>query len=140
MFGRFGWAEILVIVVLVLILFGSGKIPGMMKNLADGINIFKKEIKDTKKKETAASANGAGYVHAMADKTAAAPVVKTARTTKKTDVKKSGVKSASATNGAKTTKGAVKKSAENKAAVAKPVAKKSAARRPTAKKSSAKKH
>ena len=46
MFGRFGWAEILVIVVLVLILFGSSKIPGMMKNLADGINTFKKEIKN----------------------------------------------------------------------------------------------
>ena len=47
MFGRFGWAEILVVVVLVVILFGSNKIPGMMKNLADGLNIFKKEIKKT---------------------------------------------------------------------------------------------
>ena len=46
MFGRFGWAEILVIVVLVVILFGSNKIPGMMKNLADGLNVFKKEIKN----------------------------------------------------------------------------------------------
>ncbi len=46
MFGRFGWAEILVIVVLVLILFGHNKIPGMMKNLADGINVFKKELKN----------------------------------------------------------------------------------------------
>lgn len=45
MFGRLGWAEILVIVVLVVILFGSAKIPGMMKNLADGINVFKKEMK-----------------------------------------------------------------------------------------------
>lgn len=45
MFGRFGWAEILVIVVLVMILFGHNKIPGMMKNLADGLNIFKKELK-----------------------------------------------------------------------------------------------
>lgn len=52
MFGRFGWAEILVIVVLVLILFGHNKIPGMMKNLADGINTFKKELKDTSKKDT----------------------------------------------------------------------------------------
>ncbi|MDW2975279.1 MAG: twin-arginine translocase TatA/TatE family subunit [Alphaproteobacteria bacterium] len=45
MFGRFGWAEILVIVVLVVILFGSNKIPGMMKNLADGLNVFKKEVR-----------------------------------------------------------------------------------------------
>lgn len=51
MFGRFGWAEILVIVVLVLILFGHNKIPGMMKNLADGINVFKKEIKNTKSED-----------------------------------------------------------------------------------------
>ena len=48
MFGRLGWLEILVIVVLVVILFGHNKIPGMMKNLADGLNIFKKEIKDVK--------------------------------------------------------------------------------------------
>lgn len=47
MFGRFGWAEILVIVILVVILFGHAKVPGMMKNLADGINIFKKELKDS---------------------------------------------------------------------------------------------
>ena len=32
---RLGWAEILVILILVLILFGHAKIPGMMKNLAD---------------------------------------------------------------------------------------------------------
>ena len=48
MFGRLGWTEILVIVVLVMILFGHKKIPGMMKNLADGLNIFKKELKSTK--------------------------------------------------------------------------------------------
>jgi Sec-independent protein translocase protein TatA len=27
------------------ILFGHNKIPGMMKNLADGLNVFKKEMK-----------------------------------------------------------------------------------------------
>jgi len=51
MFGRFGWAEILVIVVLVLILFGHNKIPGMMKNLADGINVFKRELKNSNAKK-----------------------------------------------------------------------------------------
>ena len=50
MFGRLGWAEILVIVVLLLILFGHSKIPGMMKNLADGINVFKRELKTAPKK------------------------------------------------------------------------------------------
>ncbi|MDW2995221.1 MAG: twin-arginine translocase TatA/TatE family subunit [Alphaproteobacteria bacterium] len=48
MFGRLGWTEILVIVILVMILFGHKKIPGMMKNLADGLNVFKKELKNTK--------------------------------------------------------------------------------------------
>ena len=50
MFGRFGWAEILIIVVLVAVLFGHNKIPTMMKNLADGLNVFKKELKADKKK------------------------------------------------------------------------------------------
>ena len=48
---RLGWTEIILIVILVMILFMSNKIPGMMRNLADGINVFKKELKDTKKKE-----------------------------------------------------------------------------------------
>lgn len=45
--ANLGWTEILVIVVLVMILFGSAKIPSIMKNLADGINVFKKEMKTT---------------------------------------------------------------------------------------------
>ncbi len=45
---RAGFWEILLIVVLVLVLFGHNKIPGLMKNMANGINIFKKEIKETK--------------------------------------------------------------------------------------------
>lgn len=53
MFGRLGWLEILVIVLLLVILFGHSKIPGMMKNLANGLNTFKKEMKkdDDKKPE-----------------------------------------------------------------------------------------
>ena len=54
MFGRFGWAEILVIVVLIVILFGHNKIPGMMKNLADGLNVFKIELKSEPKAEAPA--------------------------------------------------------------------------------------
>lgn len=54
MFGRLGWMEILVIVLLLVILFGHSKIPGMMKNLANGLNTFKKEMKkdDDKKPES----------------------------------------------------------------------------------------
>ncbi|MBN1325100.1 MAG: twin-arginine translocase TatA/TatE family subunit [Alphaproteobacteria bacterium] len=42
---RAGFWEILLIVVLILILFGHAKIPDLMKNLANGINVFKKELK-----------------------------------------------------------------------------------------------
>jgi Sec-independent protein secretion pathway components len=45
---RFGIWEIILIALLVIVLFGSAKIPGMMKNLAGGIKVFKKEIKDEK--------------------------------------------------------------------------------------------
>ncbi len=50
---RLGWMEILVIVILLIILFGHRAIPSMMKNVADGINIFKKELKNTDKKDGA---------------------------------------------------------------------------------------
>ena len=43
---RGGFWEILLIVLLVLILFGSAKIPAMAKNIANGIKTFKKEVKD----------------------------------------------------------------------------------------------
>ena len=45
---RFGIWEIVLIALLVIILFGSAKIPAMMRNLANGVKIFKKEIKDDK--------------------------------------------------------------------------------------------
>lgn len=51
MFGRLGWMEILVIVLLLVVLFGHAKIPGMMKNLANGLKVFKKEMKTDKRPE-----------------------------------------------------------------------------------------
>lgn len=49
---RPGLWQIILVVVLIFILFGSNKIPDMMRNLAGGINVFKKELKDDKKEET----------------------------------------------------------------------------------------
>ena len=46
---RFGIWEIILIALLVIILFGSAKIPGMMKNIANGVKTFKKEIKEEQK-------------------------------------------------------------------------------------------
>lgn len=48
---RPGIWQIVLVIVLLFILFGSNKIPDMMKNLAGGINVFKKELKDDKKQE-----------------------------------------------------------------------------------------
>ena len=56
---RAGFWEILLIVLLVLILFGHGKIPDMMKNLAGGLKVFKKEMKDDKKAAGAATKKNA---------------------------------------------------------------------------------
>ncbi len=42
--------EIILIVLLVLILFGSAKIPAMARNIAQGIKTFKNEVKDEPKK------------------------------------------------------------------------------------------
>lgn len=44
---RPGLWQIVLVIVLIFILFGSSKIPDMMRNLANGINVFKKEMKDT---------------------------------------------------------------------------------------------
>ena len=46
---RLGVWEIIIIVLLVVILFGHNKIPGMMKNLASGLKVFKKEMKSESK-------------------------------------------------------------------------------------------
>jgi len=56
---RFGPWEIVVIVLLVVILFGHNKIPGMMKNLADGLKVFKKEMKPAEEKQAPTKKPGA---------------------------------------------------------------------------------
>ena len=69
---RAGFWEILLIVLLVLILFGHGKIPQLMKNMADGINVFKKELKDDKVKTEKANQPVAAKKKAPARKKPAA--------------------------------------------------------------------
>lgn len=83
---RPGFWQIVLVIVLLVILFGSNKIPEMMRNLAGGINVFKKELKDDKK-ETAAPP-------------AKKPVAKKAAV-KKTPVKKAVAKKSSAKKTAK---------------------------------------
>lgn len=41
-----GVLQIAVVILLVVVLFGAGRIPTIMENLAKGINSFKKGLKD----------------------------------------------------------------------------------------------
>lgn len=43
------FSEILVILVVVLLLFGTGKFPKIMENFAEGIKAFKNSMKENKK-------------------------------------------------------------------------------------------
>jgi sec-independent protein translocase protein TatA len=42
----FSIAHLLVVLVVVLLLFGAGRVPGIAENLAKGINAFKRGLKD----------------------------------------------------------------------------------------------
>ncbi len=41
-----GTIQIIVIILLVMVLFGAGRIPNIMENLAKGVKSFKKGLKD----------------------------------------------------------------------------------------------
>lgn len=41
-----GYMQIIVIILLVMVLFGAGRIPTIMENLAKGVKSFKKGLKD----------------------------------------------------------------------------------------------
>lgn len=44
--GRFGFSEILIILVIALLLFGAGRISDIGKGLGEGIKNFKKGLKE----------------------------------------------------------------------------------------------
>ncbi|MGH1376271.1 MAG: twin-arginine translocase TatA/TatE family subunit [Alphaproteobacteria bacterium] len=44
-----GAIQIIVVILLVMLLFGAGRIPNIMENLAKGITSFKKGLKDEDK-------------------------------------------------------------------------------------------
>ena len=46
--GNIGWTGIIIIAILVVILFGTGKISSIMGDLAKGIKSFKKGMSDDK--------------------------------------------------------------------------------------------
>jgi sec-independent protein translocase protein TatA len=46
MFGNFGAGELLVVFLVILVLFGSKKIPDLAQGLGKGLREFKKAVKD----------------------------------------------------------------------------------------------
>ena len=55
--GNIGWTGIIIIAVLVVILFGKGKISSIMGDLAKGIKSFKKGMSDESSSENDNSDN-----------------------------------------------------------------------------------
>ncbi len=51
MFGTLGWPEILIILLIVLVLFGAGRVAVVMRDLGRGVRAFKEEL--TKKNDKA---------------------------------------------------------------------------------------
>ena len=54
-----GPLQILIVLVLVLLLFGAGRVPGIMENLAKGINSFKKGLREEDSEPKKISSNDA---------------------------------------------------------------------------------
>lgn len=49
--GVFGWQQILIVAILVLLLFGGKKIPELMRGMGSGIKEFKDAVKEDDKDE-----------------------------------------------------------------------------------------
>ena len=47
MFGSFGWMELMLILVIVLIIFGAGKLPQLGEGLGKAIKGFKKTVHES---------------------------------------------------------------------------------------------
>lgn len=53
-----GWQQILIVLVIVLVLFGGrGRISGLMGDMAKGINAFKKGLREDDETDTAAKSD-----------------------------------------------------------------------------------
>ncbi|MFP4097526.1 MAG: twin-arginine translocase TatA/TatE family subunit [Alphaproteobacteria bacterium] len=65
-----GALQIIIIILLVMVLFGAGRIPVIMENLAKGINSFKKGLKEEDEDASSSSSSSRGG-NKPDDKTAA---------------------------------------------------------------------
>lgn len=51
MFGRLGWMEVALIILVVVLIFGAGKLPQLGRAVGDSIREFKKSVKDDQQEE-----------------------------------------------------------------------------------------
>ena len=52
-----GAMQIIIVILLVVVIFGAGRIPVVMENLAKGINSFKKGLKDDDDDDNSSDSN-----------------------------------------------------------------------------------
>ena len=71
MFGSFGWMELMLILIIVLIIFGAGKIPQLGEGLGKAIKGFKKSVHEAEAFE--AEADAQAQVSAPAPQATQAP-------------------------------------------------------------------
>ena len=62
--GHIGIWQIIIILAIVVLIFGANRFPNIMRNLAEGMNSFKKTLDDEKKKPAKAPAKKAVRVGA----------------------------------------------------------------------------
>jgi sec-independent protein translocase protein TatA len=46
MLGGIGWQELMIVLVIVMIIFGAGRLPEVMRSMGQGVKEFKKESSD----------------------------------------------------------------------------------------------
>lgn len=74
MFGSLGSTELIVVLVVVLIIFGAGKLPSVMRDLGKGVSEFKKAQSDGPAVATAPVASSAAPAPVVAPTSVVAPV------------------------------------------------------------------
>ncbi len=60
MFGSFGWMELMLILIIVLIIFGAGKIPQLGEGLGKAIKGFKKSVAEADALDVTPNEQGEG--------------------------------------------------------------------------------
>jgi sec-independent protein translocase protein TatA len=56
-----GWQELVIVLVIIMIIFGAGKLPEVAKSLGQGVKEFKNEANAPEDSLAAASVSGGGF-------------------------------------------------------------------------------